>query len=389
MSSASLTELESEPNSAVSAPCVSEVSEPVLGADVLETPAESLPQSPAGLEASLCEKCETPRVGKQGWCRRCGWYPRLGTFVELDPWDREDIPQPEPESKLDACKKLMPLWAWKLLAGSAIVLGLSFLVRQILPSHGGFRFWWTVSEMAIGFIVFCGAHLSCYLFAIMINDRLQILDILLKPLAIWITVMRELPETFWRVASGVWGVAAILGGLLVGGLADKDLLDWGGTPARYNLTKAIADRAQQLVADAETEKTLQESVEDFAGKAAERKEKERHQLDKPKLPVDCLILGYKPMGDRDFYHLIIATDLGGKLQVVGTVSDGIPSELRAHLNKRMRELPQPNPFVPCKLEGKWIRPGLVCRIKAKRWSNDNRLIDPVFDEMLVDIDVPQ
>src|SRR5262245_14704554 len=34
-------------------------------------------------EAPACEKCHTPLTGKQGWCRRCGWYPRIGTFVEL------------------------------------------------------------------------------------------------------------------------------------------------------------------------------------------------------------------------------------------------------------------------------------------------------------------
>jgi hypothetical protein len=57
------------------------------------------------------------------------------------------------------------------------------------------------------------------------------------------------------------------------------------------------------------------------------------------------------------------------------------------LNERFRQLRQPNPFIPCKLDGKWIRPSLVCKIKAKRWSNENRLIDPVFDEMLVDVEV--
>src|SRR5262245_15410503 len=39
----------------------------------------------------VCEKCQTPFKGSQEWCKRCGWYPRLRTHVELDPWEREDL----------------------------------------------------------------------------------------------------------------------------------------------------------------------------------------------------------------------------------------------------------------------------------------------------------
>jgi hypothetical protein len=337
--------------------------------------------------APACEKCRTPLTGKQGWCRRCGWYPRLRTFVELDPWDREDLPQPEGKTKLEVCKTLVPQWAWMLVGGFVAVLAASFVMRMILPQQGNMRFIWTVGQMILGFAIFCGAHLVCYIFSMMNNDRFQLLDIVLKPIAIWIIVARELPKTFWHIAGGLWGVAAIFGGLIVGGLADRDLLDWGGTPARYNLTKAIADRAQELAADAKTDKNLQESIEDFAGKAAEPKVKETPDRNKPKLPVDCLIVGYRPLGDNDFTSLILAADLGGKLQIVGTVSEGISKEMRQQLNKRMREILQPNPFIACRLDGKWIQPVLVCKIKAKRWSEQSKLVDPVFQEMLVDVEV--
>jgi hypothetical protein len=335
-------------------------------------------------EGPACEKCHTPLTGKQGWCRRCGWYPRLGTFVELDPWDREDLPQPKPKSKLEACKTLIPKWGWMLIGGVVLILVASFVLRLILPRGNNIRFYWTLGQMGLGELIFWGAHLACFLFATMRNDRIQLLDILLKPLAIWATVIRELPSTFWHVATGLWAMTAVLGGFIVGGLADRDLLDWGGTPARYNLTKAIADRAQELAANAKTDKTLEESIEDFAGKAAEKAPE--HKPDPLKLAVDCLIVGFKPAGDSDFISLILATEVGGKLKIVGTVSDGITPEMRTHLNKRMKELRQPNPFIPCRYEGKWIRPGLVCKVKAKKWSDDNRLIEPVFEEMLVDVD---
>jgi hypothetical protein len=339
----------------------------------------------ATADGPACEKCHTPLTGKQGWCRRCGWYPRIGTFVELDPWDREDLPQPEPKTKLEVCKTLIPKWGWMLIGGVVAILAASLVLRLILPP-GNVRFYWTIGQMGLGELVFWGAHLTCFLFATMRNDRIQLLDILLKPLVIWGTVIRELPNTFWHVAIGLWGTTAVLGGLIVGGLADRDLLDWGGTPARYNLTKAIADRAQELAANAKNDKSLEESVEEFAGKAPEKGPEQPQQKGKPQLPVDCLIVGYKPLGDNDFSSLILAAELGSKLQIVGTVSDGFTPEMRAHLNKRMKALRQPNPFIPCKYEGKWIRPALVCKIKAKKWSDNNRLIEPVFEEMLVDVD---
>jgi hypothetical protein len=358
--------------------------EPSFAEDVAEETSEAVdaPAEPA------CEKCHTRLVGKQGWCRRCGWYPRLATFVELDPWDRVDAPTAEAPAKFELFKHLGPPWAWKLAGGAVLILALSLGLRFALPQQGGIRFVWTVGQMLIGSVVFYSAHLSCYLFAITFNDRLSLLDIVLKPLVIWGTVLREMPSTFWRVALGTWGTAAVWGALLIGGLADKDLLDWGGKPARYNLTKAIADRARQLAADAENNKSLEESVQDFAGQAGDPDAKaDERDAKNPKLPVDCLIIGYKPLGDRDFYALILAADFGGKLVVVGTVTDGITPKVRAELNERMRPLRQPNPFIPCKLDGKWIRPELVCRIKAKRWSDDHRLIEPVFDEMLVDVDI--
>jgi hypothetical protein len=102
-----------------------------------------------GNDAPACEKCQTTLSGKQGWCRRCGWYPRLGTFVELDPWDREDLPQPEPKSKLEVCKALIPKWGWMLIAGSVSILAASFVLRLILPP-GNVRFYWTIGQMGLG-----------------------------------------------------------------------------------------------------------------------------------------------------------------------------------------------------------------------------------------------
>src|SRR5690349_19961614 len=107
-----------------------------------------------------------------------------------------------------------------LIGGVRAVSAASFVLCLILPRENNVRFYRTICQMGQGELTFWGAHLACFLFATMHNHRIALLDILLKPLAIWGTVIRELPSTFWHVAIGLWGTTAVFGGLIVGGLAD-------------------------------------------------------------------------------------------------------------------------------------------------------------------------
>jgi hypothetical protein len=226
-------------------------------------------------------------------------------------------------------------------------------------------------------------HLTAFLFAIMENDRLGFLDIILKPVAVWAPVFHALPATFWRVALGTWGMSAVLCSFIVGGLADKDLMDWGGTPAKVNLMKAIVDQAQQLAGD--NQEGLEDAIQDFAGKAGGVIDPDKAAPAKPKLAVDCLIIGYEPNGENDFRSLLLASEINGKLNYVGSVEGGIPPEVRSELNRRMQKLQRPDPFVQTRMTGKWLQPVLVCRIGAKEWSSNKKLMQPAFIQMLNDV----
>jgi hypothetical protein len=332
----------------------------------------------------VCEKCQTPFKGKQEWCKRCGWYPRLRTQVELDPWDREDVAPVQPQSLLDVWMHLIPFWAWKLLAGVVVIAGISTAARFLLPVHGGIRFTWTIAQMVLGECTLMAAHIAAYIFAAMENDRINLLDIVLKPIAVWAPVFGELPATFWRVAMGTWGMAAVLCAFIVGGLADRDLMDWGGTPAKSNLMRAITDQAQQLAGD--NQDGLENAIEDFAGKAElKNKPKDADQPPKPKMSIDCLIIGYEPVGKDDFSSLILASEVGGRLAFVGTVSPELPKEERDNLFKRMKSIEQPTPFVQTRATGTWLKPMLACRVGANSWSSSQKLVQPQFQQMLNDI----
>lgn len=337
-----------------------------------------------------CEKCSARLDGKQGWCGRCGWYPTLEIFLELDPWDREPAPSEEAEkkeiNKIEAWRKLVPIWGWELIGGIFIALAITLLARILLPSHGNYRFVWTIAQIVVSAVVLLCAHLGCYVFAAMENERLTPLDIIARPITIWMIVGIALPATFWRVALALWALAALCFSPLVGGLANRDLMDWGGQPARISLVKAIDAQAQKEAAGINS---LQDAIEAAAKQADSFAPSDNATATpaQPLLLVDCLILGFDPAGDDDFNSLLLAADVNGKLRFVGTVSQGIPPELRVELNQRLRKLEQPNPFIPCRLPATWIKPVLTCRVAAKEMSNSNKLVRPVFKQMLNDISV--
>lgn len=323
-----------------------------------------------------CAKCGTRLSGKQGWCRRCGWYPLLNTFVELDAHEQPALNVPAMRaSKLTKLRKKItrhvPGWAWNLSAGFASILVASLLARFLLPGHGPARFIWTVSELVIGIAALVTGQILCYMFAIVENDRLMVLDIVLRPITIWIAVARELPATFWRLATTVWGLTLIIGALLVGGFADRDLWDWGGDPVKPRLLQAIAAHARH---DEDKVAGTLKKLTDDGNKKANKNES-----------VDCLILGFVPEGPDDFGALILASEVDGSLKYVGMVRNGIKPDVRAQLNKRMRQLIQPEPFLATGMDGVWIKPELLCRVSVLGRSSSNKLVEPTFKELLSDM----
>lgn len=95
--------------------------------------------------------------------------------------------------------------------------------------------------------------------------------------------------------------------------------------------------------------------------------------------LGCAIIGYEPDGERDFRSLIIAApDENGTLAYVGKVGSGIDDAMHAKLLALMRARPRAKPFVPCKIKGKWIEPGLFCVVHCLERTRTGTLRMPVF-----------
>ncbi len=346
---------------------------------------ESSPQ-----RANACSHCGADMRGtRASWCLSCGFYPGLNLFVEVD--------RVEATAAVDHeapwWKQLrLPRWAVTFLIGLMVVIGASITVRLLSSEdEGGLRMWWAFAQLGLGVSALLVAHFMAFLHALMEDAHLGVLDIVLKPAAIWTETIRDLPETSRRVTSGGWGFAAALCALVVvGGIPYSKLWNWGDVPKRsnLNLVHSIVEHAREV--EGTGEEDLGASIEDFTGRAGEVDADALKELEKPSRPeaVDCVILGFVPLGQDDFKALVLGTVVEGQLRIVGQVTDGISADVRVELNQRMREIRRKTPFVRSSTTAVWLEPVLTCNVGFSGWSESGKLREPLFNHMLAEVESP-
>lgn len=336
-----------------------------------------------------CPHCGAGRPDShQLICKRCGFYEKLGICVDLDPKEREGV---EVQLKPEATHwwQLVPYWAWIVGAGALAIIGESVAALFVTERGSTARTVWSLTQLFVGAGVFVTVHLVTYLYAIMEDDRLQVLDVILKPLAVWGRTINSLPATWPRVAAGVWGwLAATLAVSLIGGIPYERLFDWGiKERPKKNLVQAIAQQAQEAEGDADS---LEDAINDFTGETGVEDEEKAFKL----LPaLDCLVLGYVPEIDQhgeviDIQSFALAAEVNGKLRYVGMVNVAkLPVEERGPLLAQMERAKRDRPMVRCDQAARWLEPRFSCRVRYKKWSSTDRLIDPRFEMMLADLNV--
>jgi hypothetical protein len=327
----------------------------------------------------------------QSFCKRCGFYPALNMCIEVDVQaeaeaEAEGVPEPA-KSHLEVWKSLIPPWGWTLIAGVAVLLAISLAARFIVP-EGPPRAIWTYSQFILGVIALIAAHVACYMFAIMVNDTLSFVDIILKPVVIWKATLDELPKTLKRVALGGWGLtAALFAAFVVGGVRYDEIIDWGKVPPKKKRKPAVIVPIDAPPDD----KSMEESLEEFtdkAGVAMTDEELQKLRGNRQKM-VKCLVIGFTPNRESDFDSLVLAFEEGGKWRYVGVMREGIPVEVRRLLNERMRPLRRSSPVVPCDVKAVWLEPKLMCTVWYEDWTAEQHLKRPFFDKLQPDFVLPK
>jgi hypothetical protein len=286
-------------------------------------------------------------------------------------------------SHLQVWKSLIPRWGWVLIAGVFALFVLSVAARLSVPA-GPARAIWTYAQFGIGIVCFIVAHVACYMSAIMVNDTLNFLDIILKPIVIWQVTINELPKSLKRLALGTWGLTgALFAALVVGGVRYDEIIDWGKVPPKKKAKKAIVAPIDAPGDD----KSMEEALEDFTDKAGvemSAEELARQKANRQKT-AKCIIIGFTPHRESDFDSLVLAVEESpGRWRFAGVMNEGFSIEARATLNRRMRQALRPTPAVPCDVKAFWLEPKLMCTVWFEDWTDDRRLKRPFFEKLQPD-----
>lgn len=361
---------------------------------VLE-PVEGMPAEPAEWTGVCCEKCKAPLVSDVvSICRRCGWYASLNQFVEVDQeWETLSEPADEADQKSDSQTVLdfvrrMPRWSWLLVASALCVAVESLVVRLTAPADGGLRTSWAVSQLAIGLFAAMACHLFNFVVQVGEDSEIGLLDICLKPVKLWNRAIGVLPERFWVVNSASSGVAAALGAvLIIGGIPYDRLWDWGiAAPPKQNLLAAVAKQVQKMDGG-DSDSDLEQSINDFAGKAAEDSDgKAKAEEAKPKQTADCVILGYRADPDGRVSTLVLGTAVAGELVYAGNVTPRLPRDEMQSLLAKLRSIETRRPFLQIEYEAKWVEPDYACRVSYGERTRSGRLHQIEWGQLLGSIE---
>ncbi|HTI50198.1 MAG TPA: hypothetical protein VL475_04575 [Planctomycetaceae bacterium] len=338
--------------------------------------------------AAGCPKCgNLDSWGTASWCPKCGYYPRLGTMVGGDPATEGTETHASPSSYREALARL-PRWSYVLAAGVVAIFFVSLAVRVVTPDDSFSRSLWSVLQLFVGGGTFVVVHFYAFLRAGMKTDGFSAFDVIVHPIEVWRPSFRELPGTARRIYAGVWGfTAALCAILIIGGIRYSVLTDdWGFKERpKQNLMKKIKE--QMLAAAKEGEEgadNLNDAINDFAGD--DKKKEEEHELEM--LSADCVVIGYNIDNETGAVkELVLATIVDEKLQYAGTISSGIPEEVQEALTAKLPKLAQEQPFLKCPVSAKWVKPVVTCRTSFKSWSENKRMQQPEFKELLADTDV--
>jgi hypothetical protein len=311
-----------------------------------------------------CEKCSAPiKSDVVTVCRSCGWYPKLGRHLEVDPnWEADDeaaqaAGPATQKSTLRVWFELLPRWSW-LIIGSVLVIVVESVVARF-ATHGSVRTTWSLLQIAIGFLAAAGLHIFNFLVLAADDADVGVIDIILKPVKLWMRAFHYLPKRLWVSDMAICGVVAIaMSFLVIGGIPYERFWDWGfQPPTKHELMAAVMDRARRV--QIQKEQSLEEAIGDFAGQAGVDGEGEA----KPRQKADCVILGYALDKESRITDLVLGTNYLARLVYAGRVSPKMPEEERTRLLKMLKAVRTRQPLIPIESDTtNWVKPQYACRV---------------------------
>jgi hypothetical protein len=325
-------------------------------------------------------------------CRRCGWYASLGRYVEVDQsWEtysdeaEKSAPAPAP-SHLEVWAKLLPKWAWVIIGTVAAVALESVAVRLLTAEGGSARTAWSITQLVIGFLVFFGCHVFNFLMVASEDPDFGALDLVLRPFRVWMRTIHKLPKRLVVTDGAAAGLtAALMSIVMIGGLPYERFWDWGfKQPPKQNLLGAVASQIQKV--EGRGADNLEDAVSDFASKQNLDDDKKGKtpppQPPKPRLEVDCVILGYRVDSEGRLLGLLLGTAQNDKLVYACTVSPNFDLEEAQDLVDKLSQIRTNQPYLASQAGALWVKPVYACRVSCEKQEVDGRLLRAAWKEFL-------
>jgi bifunctional non-homologous end joining protein LigD len=103
--------------------------------------------------------------------------------------------------------------------------------------------------------------------------------------------------------------------------------------------------------------------------------------------VQLAVIGFVEKDAADFTCLLVAGnqlpgEAEGALRYVGRVGGGFTDVARDRINALLRARPRSSPLVPCPEKGRWVEPGLYCRVSFAELTDRGLLRSPVFEALI-------
>jgi hypothetical protein len=338
-----------------------------------------------------CEKCGAAQpAGMVAICRNCGWYPSLNMFVEVDrEWELATEASAQPAAAVSTKShpqillELIPRWGWVMIASVFVVIAESVAARLLTPAGSSLRTLWSLAQLFLGGLVATVCHIINFLALTSDDAEIGALDLVMKPIRLWVRGVAHLPARLWVANSAACGlVAAVMSVLVIGGLPYERLWDWGfKEPPKQNLMGAVMDRAKKL--DGGSSDSLEEAVSDFAGSQdITGEEVKKPEPPKPRLRIDGVILGYQTDRDGRLSGLLLGAVHRGKLAYAGQVTPKLSDEELTELLESLQAIPAKQAFLHIEATANWVQPKYTCRVTFSEQLSNGRLRDMEWTEML-------
>jgi hypothetical protein len=345
-----------------------ELVDPSTSVATLE-PEEEVASEPAESTGPRCEKCASTLKPGFTACPNCGWYASLGMFVEVDKnWEidedeREQAASEPQKSHLRVWIDLIPRWGWVIIGSVFAVVVESVAVRLLTPAGSSIRTTWSLTQLTIGLLAFAGCHIFNFLVLAAEDADVGTIDLVMKPVKLWIRAAHNLPSRLWLVNTAATSVtAAAMSPLVIGGLPYERLWDWGfEAPTKHELMGAVMDRVKKLESRNGSD-NLEDAIGDFAG-TAEGLTDGQTTPETPREKADCVILGYKLDRDGNVESFELGTNYLGRLAYAGRVKPQMPADELASLVQKLKNIRAHQPLIPIQAEAViWVKPKYACRV---------------------------